>query len=171
MEVPATERRRCMETTPIAESLLFVPCDCTNGEHNICLQMLTQAMQKTIEDQAYCLENVIILIVNMRLNGLVEEMSSGEPVGKKKAVPWTRRRIAQGEKVQAEFEKRAVEHLRSILILKPDATDVEAYSALAVAMAYLWGFTAQAYLAVRDTLPKKSAVLGPPHPPHIGNSW
>lgn len=130
-----------MKLTPIytPESFCAVPFGSDSGDHAICFQMLVKSLQVQDENRQYCIETAINFLVDLRLSGIVEELSQGIVPKVIQPKPWTRDQVKLGVAALLTCENYAQQNLRKHLLPQGNESPEEIYISLSVAIVFLWG--------------------------------
>ena len=149
-----------MEQKLVAESLYVVPMGDSKQEYDMVYRMLLEAVTKDGDERDRALESAIILLIDMRGDGLLDHLS-----GKLK---WTKAQKARGEMAYSIFTRSAESYLLSLLVPKDPVPDVVRYLNLSMAITFLWGMPDSLLAAVHSALQVSRISVKPlmlPRPP------
>jgi hypothetical protein len=129
-----------MKQRPIAESLFVVPMGNSARPYDTVYRMLVEALAKKEAERIACLESVIILLVDMRLDGIVDTLCV--------SCKLNRREELRAEATARLYSSHAIDYLHSLLIPTDQVSAQAQYENLCLATRLWWGIQACAVAVI-----------------------
>lgn len=139
-----------MKQRRIAESLFVVPMGDGIRPYDTTYRMLSEALSRKGDERTRCLESVIILLVDMRLDGIVDNLCASNKLN--------RREELRAEATARLYTSHAVDYLHAILIPTDPVSELVQYENLCLATTFLWGVHDSACAVIRASVRKPSSA-------------
>lgn len=151
-----------MDQNPIAESFYIVPMGDSGKPYDLVRNMLYESICKEGKERDLCLDSTIILLIDMRLDGILDNLFHKYSLRKA--------RQQRAELAHALFVRSAKIYLLSLLVPKEPEPEVMRFMNLGMAVAYLWELPDGLVSAIKDALKARKIQVRPLQLPRPDNS-